>query len=265
MLETFTLKQHLDITRQELAQSLYQHDAACRVIARLMQERDEARQFLNNMQVQSAITGNNISIAPSPTIVTNTKSTVESEENKLNDEILPPNVVAELSAKCAELSTARKARKGVSPDIPSKEAIQGLAQKSSYTPHKADSKMGITCIAVKTGGFNIVSSVSVNNSKSSNKRGASVVTSDDSMDVVVAGTETTVILSGSMDKNVILTDLQTGKVLSKLVGHSKKINAVSFHPNTSTLFSSSADKTVRVSYSTILLYMYLLLYYYLSV
>ena len=32
--------------RQELAQSLYQQDAACRVIARLIKERDEARRFL---------------------------------------------------------------------------------------------------------------------------------------------------------------------------------------------------------------------------
>ena len=44
MLESFTLKQKYQELRQELAHSLYQYDAACRVIARLMQERDSARE-----------------------------------------------------------------------------------------------------------------------------------------------------------------------------------------------------------------------------
>jgi len=50
MLETHLLNKHLDSTRQELAHALYQHDAACRVIARLVKERDEARDMLSNTQ-----------------------------------------------------------------------------------------------------------------------------------------------------------------------------------------------------------------------
>jgi pre-mRNA-processing factor 19 len=47
-LEVFNLRKQLADTRKELAQLLYQHDAACRVIARLSKERDEAIQLAAN-------------------------------------------------------------------------------------------------------------------------------------------------------------------------------------------------------------------------
>ena len=50
-LETYTLRQHLTQTRQELSSALYENDAAKRVIARLSRERDEARDTLSKIGV----------------------------------------------------------------------------------------------------------------------------------------------------------------------------------------------------------------------
>jgi len=68
VLETFTLKQQYNSTRQELSYALYSQDAASRVIARLMRERDSAREcvFFSAITVYSFKPMNPIYSGPLP-------------------------------------------------------------------------------------------------------------------------------------------------------------------------------------------------------
>lgn len=47
VLEQFSLKQQYNAVRQELSHSLYQYDAATRVAARLLKERDASRESVS--------------------------------------------------------------------------------------------------------------------------------------------------------------------------------------------------------------------------
>lgn len=123
MLETYTLRQHLAATRQELSQALYQHDAACRVIARLLRERDEARSLaLNNggagVSVQSSEAGG-----------------------------LTADMLAAMEAKCEELSKARKARgKGAPANLATATDLSSFTARGGSA---IDLPSAVTCLAVQ--------------------------------------------------------------------------------------------------------------------
>jgi len=204
VLETFTLKQHLDNTRRELSQALYQHDAACRVIARLMRERDEARALLTSLQT-SGLASSSASTSDGGG---GGQMAVDESGGGASDEW--DVVTNALTQKFSELSSTRKGRK-ISASLRAKESFASMATSLSVTPHKSTTG-GVTCVAVKPG-------ATANH-----------------------------LLSGGADKEALLLSKDTGAVVSRLSGHSKKITACAFHPDVAneTLFTASADKSVKV-------------------
>lgn len=209
MLSNFALEQQLHTARQELSHALYQHDAACRVIARLKKERDEARGLLAQAERQIPISSSVAAVA-NASVVSNGKRGAEDEDLGPGGKRIRPgisaNIIAELTDCNAMLSGQRKKRQ-IPPTLAPVDALERYTQLSSHPLHKT-SKPGIL-------------STDIHPSKD-------------------------VIATGGVDTNAVLFDRVSGQILSTLTGHTKKVTSVKFVPRDELFVTGSADKTVRL-------------------
>jgi len=214
---TFNLKQILDSTRRDLSQALYQHDAASRVIARLMRERDEARAIVAVLRasghegVLSSSTSSNSSssIHRHSEIVPGSS---EAAQTELAGEREDPSqfraaIDSQMASRMQVLSVARRGRKPA-PSLATKEVLSKIKTTVVSSPHKAN-PAGILCIALQQ------------------------------------STTGSRILTGGMDKDALLL-AKDGSCVAKLSGHSAKVTAVTFSNEASPLYTASADRTVKV-------------------
>jgi pre-mRNA-processing factor 19 len=193
MLECFSLREQLHAVRQELAHALYQQDAACRVIARLVKERDEARRQLATAQGQPSTTE----------AKAQQEDAMEVEAGKgLNEQILQ-----RLTSHSKKLTSERKKRV-IPKETATLDSIKKYRQVSSHSVHSA-SKPGVLCLDMHP-------------------------------------TRQELVLTGGVDKNVVLFNRAEEKVVCTLSGHTKRVSDVVFHPQQDVLLSASHDKTVRI-------------------
>lgn len=206
MLHAFTQRQQLQTARQELSHALYQHDAACRVIARLNKEVAAAREALATLKPQTGIASIQSSI-PQPSIAAEAggMATQPIEQAGMSAE-----VIQKLQDKATVLTQERK-KKGrtVPEELVSAEKIRGFLTLASHPGLHSASVPGILAL-------------DINHSDQSK------------------------ILTGGNDKNATVFNKDTEQIVAILKGHTKKVTKVIFHPEDDTVITASPDACIRI-------------------
>ncbi|KAF9023392.1 Prp19-domain-containing protein [Hymenopellis radicata] len=224
MLETFALKQQYNNVRQELSAILYRDDAASRVVARLMRERDAAREALANVSATMGI-----------------PNAADAIEDVVMDDAaaqaLPQEVVEQIDQTQAALSSTRKKRKPPTGYVGPADVKTFTAKHTIPSLHSA-SPAGITSLAVSrsspsqflTGGNDKIVQLY---DRSTDKVLASLKGHTKKINVVAFREregENTLLLSGVYPKSTIRV-------------HKGDITGLAIHPVPTLLALASTDKT----------------------
>lgn len=192
ILETFTLKKHYDNLRQELAHALYANDASARVIARLLNERDQAREALASIQgtigagPSSSRAAQDVEMSD-PAHAENGSAAAAGPATASG---LPADVVEMIDSTAQRLSSQRRAKsKRKAPEGYATQTTVAQFVETQNLPSMHHAKpAGVLCLALSADG--------------------------------------NVIVTGGNDKNVQVYDRKEDQVLATLKGHTKRITQV---------------------------------------
>ncbi|EGC39783.1 hypothetical protein DICPUDRAFT_96440 [Dictyostelium purpureum] len=246
MLETYTLKQQHESIRLELAHSMYQYDAACRVIARLVKERDAARAALAN--VHNIIPqANQQSAASTTSSTTNPAADIEMS----NEDSLDSSVLEKITEAAAELIKARKER--TTTNFPSQEEIK------QFKSVEAQTKGIISSVAINTENDDVLALGSKDCNiyvyhRSTGETVASLKGHSGPINkvlfaphnTIVSCSEDATIRVAKAGENPIRKNYSQYKNVSCFSDHKASATDISLHPVGNYVFSSSLDKSINM-------------------
>lgn len=146
----FTLKQHLDSTRQELSQALYQNDAACRVIARLLRDKEELNAHIQELHARLA----NAPTQPEQPHAAAHSTAMDEEVAVDSSQPLNEEVISRIDETRARLSQARKKRQ-IPAEFASADQITQFSEIATHTLHST-TKPGVCSCDVFPGNDELV-------------------------------------------------------------------------------------------------------------
>lgn len=218
-LEVFTLQQNLAQARQELSTALYQNDAAVRVVARLTQERDAAREALKDISVGA------------PAQATN------GDAMHVDGAPLPEPIVQKIDTTQAGLMKTRRKR-----PVPAE-----WATADNISLFKPVTSLDTPC----AGGTFLDVRVSDNTALIGGRRGGAytVQPSSGKLDAVVSEAEsvTAGVWAGSRiavaTSNGKVKIVENGQEVASFGAHSASVTGLAIHPSGDILASVSSDRS----------------------
>ncbi|KAG8892319.1 hypothetical protein FRB99_002804, partial [Tulasnella sp. 403] len=240
VLEFYARNQQYQALRQELSHALYQQDAATRVIARLIRERDAAREALASVQATTGLSA--------PT------NDVDMAEPAQPESALPADVLSTIEETNASLSSQRKKRKPP-PDYAQPAQVKAYASLNTVPSLHSTKPAGITALQVSA----------INPSHFLTGGNDKVVQLYDRTEGKVLATlkghtkrvnhvrlresdgQNNLIISGGADKTVRVwgQDAASGEYApaSTFKTHKGEITGIDLHPSSKYLAVASADNT----------------------
>ncbi|KAF9786053.1 WD40-repeat-containing domain protein [Thelephora terrestris] len=242
VLETFTMKQQYNSIRQELSYALYAQDAATRVVARVIKERDAAREALANVQASMGVASN----AGGPDV-----DMADAGEDAGG---LPAPVMQQIDETYQALSSVRKKRKPPA-DYTTPAQVKTFTAKHTIPSLHSSSASGINSLALSklnpdqflTGGNDKIVQLY---DRGTDKVLATLKGHTKKVNHVTLREregEPTLLISGSADKasKIWAHDSASGEYIPKTTirTHKGEISGVAVHPTSTLLAISSTDKT----------------------
>lgn len=243
MLYAFTQRQQLQTARQELSHALYQHDAACRVIARLNKEVTAAREALATLKPQAGITQavqqQQIAVAAEATGT----ATQPVEQAGMSTE-----VIQKLQDKATVLTQERKKRgRTVPEELVSADKIRAFLTLASHPGLHSASVPGILTLDINCSDQSRILT-------GGNDKNATVFNKDTEQIVAVLKGHTKkvtkviyhpdedTVITASPDTSIRIWHVPTSQTVLLLRSHEAPVTGLSLHPTGDYILSTSTDR-----------------------